>query len=257
MQSQHTAAELKGWPEHLALQIQSVNKANLMDYSLKEHTLFVTDDATSSLSSFRLKDSLLTSRDQLLELLDDAITAMAVDWITLNIYWSSYKQPRLQVTAVTGTYTAILIKEGINRVGSIALHPPSGRVCFTNMDLEATGSTATIVCASMDGGEQRVVWKDAVQPTSLVFSNNGDNIFWADTSKLTLVYLSLIFPIGCSLNDLSQMFSGLGTIGSVLIDGSGYTELKVDDGLAAVAVSDNILLWITVTGKSPSMYCNN
>uniref|UniRef100_A0AAX7SCN2 EGF-like domain-containing protein n=1 Tax=Astatotilapia calliptera TaxID=8154 RepID=A0AAX7SCN2_ASTCA len=219
LQSQHTTAELKGWPEHLALQIPSVNKANLMDYILKERTLFVTDDATSSLSSFRLKDSLLTSQGQLLELLDDAVTAMAVDWITLNIYWSSYKQPHLQVTAVTGTYTAILIKEGINRVGSIALHPPSGRVCFTNMDLEATGSTATIVCASMDGGEQRVVWKDAVQPTSLVFSNNGDNIFWADTS--------------------------LGTIGSVLIDGSGYTELKVDDGLAAVAVSDNILLWIT------------
>lgn len=225
-----------------------------MDYSLKEHTLFVTDDATSSLSSFRLKDSLLTSQGQLLELLDDAITAMAVDWITLNIYWSSYKQPRLQVTAVTGTYTAILIKDGIIRVGSIALHPPSRRVCFTNMDLEATGSTATIVCASMDGAERRVVWKDAVQPTSLVFSNNGDNIFWADTSK---VYLSFIVQIGCSLNDLSQIFSGLGTIGSVLIDGSGYTELKVDDRLAAVALSDNILLWITVTGKSPSMYCNN
>lgn len=225
-----------------------------MDYSLKEHTLFVTDDATSSLSSFRLKDSLLTSQGQLLELLDDAITAMAVDWITLNIYWSSYKQPRLQVTAVTGTYTAILIKDGIIRVGSIALHPPSGRVCFTNMDLEATGSTATIVCASMDGAERRVVWKDAVQPTSLVLSNNGDNIFWADTSK---VYLSFIVQIGCSLNDLSQIFSGLGTIGSVLIDGSGYTELKVDDRLAAVALSDNILLWITVTGKSPSMYCNN
>uniref|UniRef100_A0AAX7TZQ1 EGF-like domain-containing protein n=1 Tax=Astatotilapia calliptera TaxID=8154 RepID=A0AAX7TZQ1_ASTCA len=221
-------SELKGWPEHLALQIPSVNKANLMDYILKERTLFVTDDATSSLSSFRLKDSLLTSQGQLLELLDDAVTAMAVDWITLNIYWSSYKQPHLQVTAVTGTYTAILIKEGINRVGSIALHPPSGRVCFTNMDLEATGSTATIVCASMDGGEQRVVWKDAVQPTSLVFSNNGDNIFWADTS--------------------------LGTIGSVLIDGSGYTELKVDDGLAAVAVSDNILLWITVTDKTQLWY---
>uniref|UniRef100_A0A3B4FMG6 Prolow-density lipoprotein receptor-related protein 1-like n=1 Tax=Pundamilia nyererei TaxID=303518 RepID=A0A3B4FMG6_9CICH len=228
LQSQHTTAELKGWPEHLALQIPSVNKANLMDYILKERTLFVTDDATSSLSSFRLKDSLLTSQGQLLELLDDAVTAMAVDWITLNIYWSSYKQPHLQVTAVTGTYTAILIKEGINRVGSIALHPPSGRVCFTNMDLEATGSTATIVCASMDGGEQRVVWKDAVQPTSLVFSNNGDNIFWADTS--------------------------LGTIGSVLIDGSGYTELKVDDGLAAVAVSDNILLWITVTDKTQLWY---
>lgn len=164
----------------------TVNKAIIMDYSLNEHTLFVTDDATISFRSFKMKDSLLTSQGPLLELLDDTITAMALDWITLNVYWSSDKQSRLQVTAAMGTYTAILIKEGISRVESIALHPPSGKVCFTNVDLQASGKTATIECASMDGTERRAVWKDAVQPTSLVFSNNGDNIFWADTSKVSL-----------------------------------------------------------------------
>lgn len=66
---------------------------------------------------------------------------------------------------------------------SIALHPPSGRVCFSNLDLQGTGTVATVECATMDGAERRVVWKDAVQPTSLVFSSNGDTIYWADTSK--------------------------------------------------------------------------
>lgn len=181
MQSQHTAGELKGWPEHVALQVPSVNEAAIMDYCLRDHTLFLTDDGTTSLSSFKLKESDLSSKDQLLKLLGNTITAMALDWVTLNIYWSSNKQPRLQVTSSTGAHTAVLIKEGIGQVRSIALHPPNGRVCFANMGQQGTSTVATVECANMDGAGRSVVCKDAVQPTSLVFSSNGDTIYWADT----------------------------------------------------------------------------
>ncbi|XP_042276604.1 very low-density lipoprotein receptor isoform X1 [Thunnus maccoyii] len=228
LQSRHTAAGLKVWPEHLALQVPIVNKAAIMDYSLRDHTLFLTDDGSTSLRSFKLKDSVLASQGQLFKLLGDTITAMALDWVTLNIYWSSTKQPRLQVTSITRAHTAVLLKEGIGRVESIALHPPSGRVCFTNLGLQGTGTVATVECANMDGAERHVVWKDAVQPTSLVFSSNGATIYWADTS--------------------------LGVIGSVQLDGSGYKELKVGDGLAALALSDDMLLWMTVSDKTRLWY---
>ncbi|XP_028269129.1 very low-density lipoprotein receptor [Parambassis ranga] len=224
----HLATALKGWPEHLALQVPSVNEATIMDFSLQEHTLYLTDDGTTSLSSFKLRDSNLISQGQLLKLLGDTITAMALDWVTRNIYWSSNKQPRLQVTSITSAYTAVLIKEGIGRVESIALHPPSGRACFTNLVQQDTGSVATVECANMDGGERRVVWKDAAQPVSLVFSSSGDTVYWADT--------------------------GLGTIGSVTIDASEYRELKTEDGLAAVALSDGTLLWMTATDKTRLWY---
>lgn len=175
--------DLKGWPEHLALHIPSVNKATIMDYSPLEHTVMLVDDATSSIRSFKLRDSILSSKGQLLKLLGDTITAMALDSVTLNVYWSSIKQPRLQVTSITGAYTTILIKEGIGRLGFIALHPPSGRVCFTNLGLQNADSKAAVECARMDGAERKVVWKDAAQPTSLVFSSSGDTIYWVDTSK--------------------------------------------------------------------------
>ncbi|XP_058492296.1 very low-density lipoprotein receptor isoform X1 [Solea solea] len=228
LQSRLTAAEPKGWPEHLALQLPTVNEAVIMDYNLRDNTLFLTDDGTNSLSAFKLKDSDLVSQGQLLKLLGDTITAMALDWVTLNIYWSSSKQPRLHATSIMGAFTTVLIKEGIGRVGSIALHPPSGRVCFTNLGLQGTGTVATVECANMDGAEQRVVWKDAVQPSSLVFSANGDGIYWADTA--------------------------LGSIGCVRFDGSAYRELKAGDGLVAVAVSDDTLLWMTVTDKTRLWY---
>lgn len=162
-----------------------------MDYSLRDNTLFLTDDGTTSLRYFKLRDLDLAPEGQLLKLLDDTITAMALDWVTLNIYWSSNKQPRLQVTSIMGAYSALLITEGIGRVKSIALHPPSGRVCFNNLGLQGTGTKATVECADMDGSERRVVWKDAVQPSSLVFSSNGETIHWADASKNIHVLHSL------------------------------------------------------------------
>ncbi|KAM9744181.1 low-density lipoprotein receptor-related protein 2 [Menidia menidia] len=220
LQSRQVASELKGWPEHLALQVPGVNEATIMDHSLREHTLVVTDSGTSSFNSFKMKDSALISQGQLLKLQGDSITAMALDWITLNVYWSSNKQPRLQVTTNTGKYTAVLIKDGLGRVKDIALHPPTGRVCFTNLNLEDANDKAAIECAHMDGAKRKVVWKDAAKPTSLVFSRNGNTIYWANT--------------------------GMGTVGSVNLDGSEYMELEAGDGLTALALGDNKLLWMTV-----------
>ncbi|XP_029959993.1 low-density lipoprotein receptor-related protein 1B [Salarias fasciatus] len=220
LQSRLTATDVKGWPEHLALQLPGVNEATIMDYSLRDRTLFLTDGGTSSLGSFKLKGSVLVSQGQLLRLLADSITAMALDWVALNIYWSSSKQPRLQVTSVAPAHTAVLIKDGIGQVESIAVHPLSGRVCFANVDTQA--STATVECASMDGADRRMAWKDAVRPTSLTFSPNGDKIYWADS----------------------------GNIFSVSIDGSEYKQLVSAEGLAAVALSDSTLLWMTVTDKT-------
>lgn len=57
--------------------------------------------------------------------------------------------------------------------------------------------------------------------------------------------------------DSLESFAGLGSIGSVQLDGSGYVELKAGDGLAAVALSDDTLLWMTVSGNGSYMSCSN
>lgn len=183
MQSRNAAAELKSWPEHLALQIPNVTEATIMDYSARDHTLFLADDGTDSLRSFKLKDSEVLSRAQHLKLLGNTITAMALDWVTLNVYWSSSTQPRLQVTAVARALTAVLIKDGVGRIASIALHPPSGRLCFANVGLQDTITVATVECANMDGAGRSVLRKEAAEPTSLSFSQDGETLFYADIGR--------------------------------------------------------------------------
>ncbi|XP_012735945.3 very low-density lipoprotein receptor [Fundulus heteroclitus] len=227
LQSQR-ATELKGWPEHLAFQIPSISEAKIMDYSVDEKLLVLTDDGTTSVNSFKLKDSVFVPQRQLLKLLHDQITALALDWVTLNVYWSSIKQSRLHVTSKTGAYTAIVIKEGITGVGSLALYPQSGRVCFTNLALEDAGSKALIECAHMDGGERKVVWKEAIQPASLVFSSNGDTIYWAN--------------------------KGTGTIGFIKIDGTGYKEMEAVAGLTAMALDNDVPIWMTVSDTTRLWY---
>ncbi|XP_061527123.1 LOW QUALITY PROTEIN: very low-density lipoprotein receptor [Phycodurus eques] len=230
LQARHTSEELKGWPEHTAFQVPSVNEAAIMDYSVHDHTLLLADDGTTSLTTFKLKDLNLASEGKLFKLLGDTITAMALDWVTFNIYWSSNKQSRLHVTSNSSVYTTVLIKDGIGGVESIALHPPSGSFCFNNQGQD-TSTVATVECANMDGGERRVVWKNGVQPLSLVFSSNGETIIWADTS--------------------------LDVIGSVRLDGSGYKELKVAVGLAAVTLSEDALIWMTVSDKTRLWYMDD
>lgn len=180
LQSRHSTAELKGWPEHLVLQVPSIGDAAIIDYSVQNHTLFLTDDGRSSLSSFRLKDSDLVPQGQVFRLQDDTISAIAVDWVTYNVYWSSKKQPGLQVTSIAAAHTAVLLKVGLKRLESLALHPPTGILCFSNLDQLGSG---TVECSSMDGSERRVVWKDVVHATSLVFSGNGGTVYWADTGQ--------------------------------------------------------------------------
>uniref|UniRef100_A0A3B5LM11 Uncharacterized protein n=1 Tax=Xiphophorus couchianus TaxID=32473 RepID=A0A3B5LM11_9TELE len=196
----------------------SLAEDGLLCSSLPKSTFLLLLSPPTVTKSFKLRNSVLVAKGQILKLLDDQITAMALDWVTLNIYWSSNKQSRLQVTSKTGAYTAILIKDGIAGVGSIALHPKSGQVCFTNLNLKDAGSKATVECAYMDGGNRKVVWKDAVQPTSLVFSSTGDTIYWANA---------------------------MGKISLVKTDGSGYKELETGDGLTAVALGD-MPIWMTV-----------
>lgn len=180
LQSRNSAAKLKGWPEHLVLQVPSIDEAAIMDYSVRDHTLFLTDEGRSSLNSFKLKDAHLVPQGQILKLQGDTIRAMALDWVTNNVYWSSKKQPGLQVTSITASHTTVLLEVGLRTLESLALHPLTGSMCFSNLDQPGGG---TVECSSMDGRERRVVWKNVGHATSLVFSVDGGTVYWADTGQ--------------------------------------------------------------------------
>lgn len=52
----------------------------------------------------------------------DSVTALAVDWLTSNLYWSSIKKPDLHVTTRSGDHTAVLLQPSLT-VTEASLRP--------------------------------------------------------------------------------------------------------------------------------------
>lgn len=150
-------------------------KPTMIDFVLRDLTLYVSDANQPAVGLFKMRDGGLVPRGKLLGLHKDLISAFAVDWISLNVYWSSENLPGLQVTSPDGTHTSVLIGDSVREIESIALHPPSGRLCFTNKVEDGI----KVECANMNGQNRRVVYK-AVRPTFLLLSDEGNKVYWAD-----------------------------------------------------------------------------
>uniref|UniRef100_A0A672MN42 Low-density lipoprotein receptor-related protein 2-like n=1 Tax=Sinocyclocheilus grahami TaxID=75366 RepID=A0A672MN42_SINGR len=224
LQNRHAPVDLKNWPEQWRFDLPSMNKPTLLDLVLRDLTLYVSDGGQPVVGLFKMKDTVLVPRGKLLQLHKDSLRTFSVDWITLNVYWSSEKLPGLQVTSPDGAHTSVIIQDGVRAIASIALDPPSGRLCFSNKVQE--GHMTQVECAYMNGQNRTVVWNNSVRPTSLIFTDEGNKLYWADT--------------------------GLAVIGSVAIDGSGYKEIKTEEGLMAFALVNKVLVWIT---KKDSTKC--
>ncbi|XP_049325048.1 low-density lipoprotein receptor-related protein 2 isoform X2 [Astyanax mexicanus] len=211
--------ELNQWPEHRAMALPGISEATGLDLVLRDGMLFLASQA--SVAQLQMDDSGLGRKGSPLQLSDDSVTALAVDWITHNLYWSSLKKPQLYVSSPDWKYTAVVIKAKLQDTTSITLHPPTGRLCFTAIELGGAGSLPQIFCAFMNGENRMVLWKKAQMPMSLTFSTQGSSLYWVDIAAAV--------------------------IASVDIDGSNYREYKTGPPLiVSFAPSDNILFWVTL-----------
>lgn len=187
LQNRHQATNLTSWPEHSLLQLPNMNEPTAFDFVVKDLTLYLADAGQASTELFKVKESTLVSRGQLLHLSKDYVTALAVDWITRNLYWSSNKQPWLLVTSAREGRVAVLIREGLTQgLDAIALHPPTGRLCFVSLSKVKEEQMYRVECAYMDGRNRVLVRESSTQLGSLVLSEDGSKLYWADTGAFTV-----------------------------------------------------------------------
>ncbi|KAJ8262673.1 hypothetical protein COCON_G00151300 [Conger conger] len=208
---------VKGWPAHRTLPLGAVNEPTALDLALQGQTLYLADSAQGSVRLYGLEER-LQPQAPALQLQGEAVSALAVDWITLNLYWSGTKRPGIQVRSAGGKHTATLLHKEVAGPGSIAVHPPTGRLCF------AASAPARVDCAFMDGRNRSLLRKSAGGPTSLAFTDDGTHLYWADIDA--------------------------GVIASSRVDGSGYKEHQTGDGLLrSFAYGDSKLFWATLNGS--------
>ncbi|XP_028456831.1 low-density lipoprotein receptor-related protein 2 isoform X2 [Perca flavescens] len=221
----HEGVSLKKMPGSRALALPGVTEASGLDVSIRGLSLYVADAGQGSVDVLKLSGSKLrqglTPSGQILKLRDDLVTALAVDWVTSSLYWSSIARPDLHVMSRHDGYTTSLLQGSLKGTTSIALHPPSGRLCYTAIVMAGGKNQIEVNCAWMDGRNKVVLWRKSSVPTSLVFSNQGTMIYWADT--------------------------GEGVISSISVDGTGYKQYNTGPGLLiSLTHTENILLWVTL-----------
>nr|XP_049594845.1 low-density lipoprotein receptor-related protein 2 isoform X5 [Syngnathus scovelli]XP_049594846.1 low-density lipoprotein receptor-related protein 2 isoform X6 [Syngnathus scovelli] len=222
---------LKSMPNSRVLLIPGVVEATGLDLALQALALFVADGKQGTVDMLNLSGprsrQALTRAGRLVQLKDDFVMALAVDWVTLNIYWSSISRPNLHVTSSREGYSTSLLQGNLKRTTSIAVHPPSGQLCYTA--LVGSKNQAEVSCAWMDGRRKTVLWTKSSSPLSLVFSKNGTSIYWVDTVE--------------------------GLICSIGLDGSGYKQYKAGPGLVtSITYIENMLLWITLEKEVTKMW---
>lgn len=182
LQNRHQTTNLTSWPEHHLLALPNMNEPTAFDFVVKDLTLYLADAGQASTELFKVRESTLVSRGQLLRLSKDYVTALAVDWITRNLYWSSTRQPWLQVTSAWGEHTTVLIREGLTQgLDAIALHVPSGRLCFVSLNKVGDKQVYQVECSYMDGRNRTLVREHSTQLGPLVLSEDGSKLYWADT----------------------------------------------------------------------------
>lgn len=177
---------LKQWPAHHAQALPGINEASHLDLVLGDHTLYVADSIQASVAQIKMGDSTLMLEGQMLPLPGDTVTTLAVDWITHNLYWSSSKKPQIYVTSAGGNFTSMVLQAGLQDTISIALHPPTGRMCFTAIGSSGKDALPQVDCAAMDGRHQVVLWKKTQLPNFLTFSSQGTTVYWADIGKFKM-----------------------------------------------------------------------
>ncbi|XP_067340392.1 low-density lipoprotein receptor-like [Channa argus] len=235
LQSLHReGVALKKMPNSRVLALPGVTVASGLDVSIRELSMYVADAVQGSVDVLKLSSSRsrqgLTPVGQILQLKKgDSVTALAVDWVTSNLYWSSTQRADLHVTSWREGYTTSLLQGSLKGTTSIALHPPSGLLCYTAIVVGSGKSQTEVNCAWMDGRNKAVLWRKSSIPTSLSFSNKGTMIFWADT--------------------------GEGVISSIGVDGSGYKQFKTGPGLLmSFTQTENVLLWVTLDKDVTKMW---
>nr|XP_032823068.1 low-density lipoprotein receptor-related protein 1-like isoform X2 [Petromyzon marinus] len=96
---------------------------------------------------------------------------LAVDWISGNIYWSSYdhNKKQINVARLDGSFKATVI-EGLDKPQGLVLNPARGKMYWTDGD--------TINVANMDGSSRKVLHPQQRGPIGLSIDYDEGKLYW-------------------------------------------------------------------------------
>ncbi|XP_039769300.1 low-density lipoprotein receptor-related protein 2-like isoform X2 [Ornithorhynchus anatinus] len=204
-------------PEHRVLPFTELNRLVTVDYEVKQQVLYFSDWSSGAIRLLRLSESARKLAWETVVTVEGTIVALALDWLSGNVYWIDGTQPHISVGRPGAQSGLPVVWKGLTCPSELVLHPPTARMCFVEGG-SPQAPNPRIECCAMDGSRREVLWQRAQVPVGLSFAESGTRLFWAD--------------------------SGRGVIESVQRDGTGY---RVDRqglrGLQLFTVGEGMMFW--------------
>lgn len=200
--------------------VDDVRSVNSVAVDAKEEMLYWADQVNKSISRAPInspKDVRIISTNV------KKPEALAIDWIGRKIYWTDLTHNHISVSNLDGSLQLVIVrgKEG-EQIRYVTVYPEKGLLFWTDW-----GNEPKIVCANLDGSDQRTIVKGAhnVQwPNGLRVDNVIQRLFWVDMGRKDL----------CSSK----------------IDGTDITRLVKDlESPFGVAVFEDFVYWSDSKGQ--------
>ncbi|XP_032874686.1 very low-density lipoprotein receptor-like [Amblyraja radiata] len=216
--------KLKVLPEHLNHQLLNMQVTSA-DYIWKDNMVYFAN--SEGFIGQLVMGPNIASWQKILQV-DSEITSLTVDWLGQNLYFITSRPCAIEVTSINDLHRLVLIAN-LSHSTSLALHPPSGIMCFSEWGSKDKGDGPRIECSLMDGQKRRVVWKKCRRPTDLIITESGDRLYWIDLDRRV--------------------------INSVLLDGSEFKEVKTNlDEHSVFAYGESTLFWTTVDNGDTKLW---
>nr|XP_015214112.1 PREDICTED: low-density lipoprotein receptor-related protein 1B isoform X3 [Lepisosteus oculatus] len=157
---------------------QGLNNVIAIDFDYRKEFIYWID--SSRPNGRRINRMRLNGSDLKVVHRSAVPSALAVDWIGKNLYWSDTEKKTLEVSKVNGLYPTILVSSGLKNPKDLALDTQSGYVFWIDCC-----EYPHIGRIGMDGTNQNVIIDTEVsRPAALMIDYVNKRLYWADDNHV-------------------------------------------------------------------------
>lgn len=161
--------------------VSRISMATTIDFLYDQDLIFWVDSDHGTITTVArdgTKRKVIVEQSEGMENIPlDWLSGMAIDWISMNIYWSNPKQGVIEVSKLYSQSRYVLLHD-IERPVSIAIDPVVGLLVWVNSEY--------IRSANLDGTNHSSLYDLGESITDVTLDYEGKFIYWCDSNANTI-----------------------------------------------------------------------
>ncbi|XP_002741307.2 prolow-density lipoprotein receptor-related protein 1-like [Saccoglossus kowalevskii] len=162
-----------------ALTVPELENATAVDYDAREKRIYWTDVKLNAIKRVFING---TGIESIVSGVSNP-HGLAIDWISRNIYWTSYDNSKkaINVAKLDKTYRNSIVTGDLDHPSAIAVNPREGKIFWIN-----NGESPKIEAANMDGTNRVAIIEGLQKPGGLAIDLNLNKLYYTDAGDQSI-----------------------------------------------------------------------